>query len=696
MDDNFINNFNNANNGGGEIVIGLLLLLFLAGLFLFVFFIIKKKPEDGEGEGGDTWGARSPAPAQALAIVPPDEAGGEPTFDQAMKLIADLLVGVAAGAVAEAIVKRSYKAITSSVKNLMKAEFRANGRFLRNLRPKNAARAIQKGWRKLMTTRFANLSVWAKTRYGLMWARSLAARGVSQADILAKLVARYGAQRGAALAARASTRVATKLTTMGPLMAAELAVTGVSLGLDMTNTGGYMSIEQRKTSDLLVQRQTTEAIQKNSYIQGPPDEAGNPDASQAIGFYPAYWGPLDEMNATVDADGLDYVDILVEGKMFELLFADEPDPFMLKLFENVARRYGVTTNDVQEALNASMLNDLTQEDYWGLYDRAFEGICIANGGVMVDPGTGHPKQCSHASEQRCHAFSPWVDHEGPTVDPDVDYTYAEWRNKDFFERNYQPAVLPSTATGACIIQDPSIHEMCDSEEFCTSSGCAYNEYIRNMGVCQNTRGVCNVSGVSTCERMRKPGGSGDTCGTGAGGSNADLGPGASILPGNGTLRSCYISTGQYWAEMLLPTGSSIYRWFASGGPAALDQSIVNSQLGHCDVFKNDPLEQSLYQQCTLTALGSPIDTSGNYVANWGWTGGSDIRLKKNLKKTGRKIGKLDEYTWEWNDLARSLNINDPTTGVLAQEAIKHYAESVSTGDHGYYIINYQKLYNLVK
>jgi hypothetical protein len=343
-----------------------------------------------------------------------------------------------------------------------------------------------------------------------------------------------------------------------------------------------------------------------------------------------------------------------------------------------------------------MINDLSQEDYWGLYDRAFEGICIASGGVIVDPGSGHPKQCSHASEQRCHAFSPWVDHQGPQVDPDVDYTYTEWRNKDFFEKNYQPVVLPTNATGACIIQDPIIHDMCDSEEYCTSSGCAYNEYIRNMGVCQNTSGVCNVSGVSTCEHMRKVGGSGDNCETGAGGSQADLGPASSILPGNSTLRSCYISTGQYWAEMLLPTGSSIYRWFASGGPAALDASIVNSQLGHCDVFKNNPLEQSLYQQCTLTALGSPIDRSGNYVANWGWTGGSDIRLKKNLKKTGRKIGKLDEYTWEWNDIARSLNINDPTTGVIAQEAIKYYPQSVLTGDHGYYIINYEKLYDLVK
>jgi len=38
MDQNFINNFNNANNDGdGELVLlGIVILLFLAGLFLFV------------------------------------------------------------------------------------------------------------------------------------------------------------------------------------------------------------------------------------------------------------------------------------------------------------------------------------------------------------------------------------------------------------------------------------------------------------------------------------------------------------------------------------------------------------------------------------------------------------------------------------------------------------------------------------
>jgi hypothetical protein len=580
MDENYINNFINNNNDGDEggvIVFGIVILLFLAGLFLVWFFIIKKKSGAGEGEGegegggegGDTWGARSPAPAQALAIVPPDEAGGKPTFTQLMDMIADLLVGLAAGAAAEAVIRRTYNAISPSSKNLIKAELRANTRFKTHIRSKSTARSSVKSVKKLMKAKFSNLSLLARTRLGLIWAKSLKALGVDSARIQASIAARLGTQVAERVATRVGTAVATKTATMGPLAAAELAITGVGLYMDIQNVGGYMTIDERQTSDLLKERATTEAIQKNSYIQGPPKDDGTPDASQAIGFYPVYWGPLDEMNDDTDAEGLDAVGILIEGKMFELLFADEPDPFMLKLLENVGRRYGITTNDVQEALDASMLNDLTQEDYWGLYDRAFDMVCVNQGGVVVDTGNpGVPKQCSHASESACHARSPWSEGFGPQTNDNTDYTYTEWRDREFFNKNYGPANVPQGGAGACILQDPSIHDSCNTEEMCTSGAagqmCAKNEYIRNRGICQNSSDVCRISGVSTCNRMPQQNGSGDNCETGAGGNRADLGSYANILLPGETLKSCYQSTGDYWATLLLPTGTSLYRYFKSG------------------------------------------------------------------------------------------------------------------------------------
>lgn len=74
---------------------------------------------------------------------------------------------------------------------------------------------------------------------------------------------------------------------------------------------------------------------------------------------------------------------------------------------------------------------------------------------------------------------------------------------------------------------------------------------------------------------------------------------------------------------------------------------------------------------------------------------SDGRLKTELTATGRAIGQLREYTWEWNDVAKALQLDDqPTVGVLAQEALVTYSSAVSTDEHGYYKVNYELLHRL--
>ena len=69
---------------------------------------------------------------------------------------------------------------------------------------------------------------------------------------------------------------------------------------------------------------------------------------------------------------------------------------------------------------------------------------------------------------------------------------------------------------------------------------------------------------------------------------------------------------------------------------------------------------------------------------------SDLRLKKNLVKTGKSVGLLDEYTWSWNEKAGDTY--DPTIGVIAQEALEVRPEVVSIGEDGYYRVNYDLLY----
>ena len=365
--------------------------------------------------------------------------------------------------------------------------------------------------------------------------------------------------------------------THGPLILAEMAFLAVQLGLDLTNNGGWANIDQKQTSDLLKMRAILEADLKNAYIAGFKTDDGVVDPSTAFGFYPLYWGPLDEMDDTVNSDGQEFFDAMVEEKMFVMLLADNPDPFIVKLLGNVARQYGVTSTDINDLFSASLLTDMTTADYEGLYDRAFDSICIDNGGVLVDTGlAGRPKQCSHANENACHAKSPWIEGQGIATTDAQDTTYTEWRERDFFNKNYSPANVPDGAAGACIIADPTFHDICSTEEICRADGadfslpenrrpqtsCYKNVYIRNRGICQNPQTLCDGFGVSYCPDMRQRGGSGGNCPTALGGSQADLGDYASILLPGETLPSCYQSSGDQWAQFFL--GTTIYRYFSSG------------------------------------------------------------------------------------------------------------------------------------
>ena len=72
---------------------------------------------------------------------------------------------------------------------------------------------------------------------------------------------------------------------------------------------------------------------------------------------------------------------------------------------------------------------------------------------------------------------------------------------------------------------------------------------------------------------------------------------------------------------------------------------------------------------------------------------SDSRLKQNIQLTGNMIGSLPEYTWEWNDVAKSIGVDEyPTIGVIAQEAMQLNPEFV-VYDYsiGYLRVNYNNI-----
>ena len=88
-----------------------------------------------------------------------------------------------------------------------------------------------------------------------------------------------------------------------------------------------------------------------------------------------------------------------------------------------------------------------------------------------------------------------------------------------------------------------------------------------------------------------------------------------------------------------------------------------------------------------TGAGDVLGTAAQLAAMY-FGMKSDERLKENIKPIGKSENGHNLYTWDWNDKAKELGINDPTTGVLAQEVKKYMPEAVVKDTDGYYKVNY--------
>jgi hypothetical protein len=208
--------------------------------------------------------------------------------------------------------------------------------------------------------------------------------------------------------------------------------------------------------------------------------------------------------------------------------------------------------------------------------------CLINGGCPVPCPAGTPAdQC-------------------PPPLYDLNLTYTEWRNKDWFSSpgsTWAPLLdqnqIPSG--GACVQADPAIQQEC-AVVHSTGLGVtqtAVNKYDRVHGVCVNSSEYCQIKGVKygdvTLSEMGIPNPSqGDVVRLGATpvtsavthwhvgstieNSIVDIATGnfgdvgnqqiAEHRTGPG-LKSCYRDDGQIVAETLFT--DSLVRWFASGG-----------------------------------------------------------------------------------------------------------------------------------
>jgi hypothetical protein len=102
-----------------------------------------------------------------------------------------------------------------------------------------------------------------------------------------------------------------------------------------------------------------------------------------------------------------------------------------------------------------------------------------------------------------------------------------------------------------------------------------------------------------------------------------------------------------------------------------------------------PVNQSTSSQ-KQTGLGDILG-AGSQLAGMYFLGQSDERLKENIKLIGTSENGHNVYTWDWNNKAKELGVNNPTIGVIAQEVKKYMPEAVIKDDNGYYMVNYGAL-----
>ena len=79
------------------------------------------------------------------------------------------------------------------------------------------------------------------------------------------------------------------------------------------------------------------------------------------------------------------------------------------------------------------------------------------------------------------------------------------------------------------------------------------------------------------------------------------------------------------------------------------------------------------------------------AAYYGAGGGSDRKLKTNIQKVGQLPSGLATYVWDWKEEFKHLVGNQPTLGVIAQEAMKVFPEAVSMHADGYLQVDYSRI-----
>ena len=160
--------------------------------------------------------------------------------------------------------------------------------------------------------------------------------------------------------------------------------------------------------------------------------------------------------------------------------------------------------------------------------------------------------------------------------------------------------------------------------------------------------------------------------------------------------------GQALSSGLASQGSALAGGI-SGGGKAFGQGVQLSAAaqGQGVLGRNEALKGAL-QPFGQAAAASPAFQAGMgaLTSSIGGAAGagaaglsalfSDIRLKTNIVKIGKLKSGLPVYTWDWNHEGEKLTGNKKGSGVIAQEARKHFPGAVGERS-GYLTVDYRRI-----
>ena len=125
--------------------------------------------------------------------------------------------------------------------------------------------------------------------------------------------------------------------------------------------------------------------------------------------------------------------------------------------------------------------------------------------------------------------------------------------------------------------------------------------------------------------------------------------------------------------------------------AQAGQILVGGQNAAASAMNASANMMGANQQAKNNSVGGQFVEAGTQAAMMAMFG-SDIRLKENIVKIGKYNSGLNMYTWDWNEEGKKVAHPDqPTVGVMAQEAMLVFPEAVIKGDDGYLRVDYGRI-----